>query len=315
MSPTEPVARSTWLALAVSTLAALLTVIDVSIVNVAFPSIRRELGASEAGLSWVLSGYSVALGAVLLIAGRLAARKGRRRFFMIGVAVFVAGSLASGLAPAVSWLIVARVIQGIGASILSPASLSMILPLFPPSRRSMVIGVWGASAALGAALGPSAGAILLDLLSWRWVFLVNVPIGALILTLAPRYIAESLDPDAERDFDLVGVPAGTLGVALLLVAVVQGADWGYGSMTTAAVAFAGVGLLILLVVRSATHPSPLLDLGLFRLRSFWSASAGQLFFTTAFIAIILIKTLLLQEWSECSPRVVGASLARTVRTA
>jgi MFS family permease len=169
----------------------------------------------------------------------------------------------------------------------------------------MVIGVWGASAALGAALGPSAGAVLLDLLSWRWVFLVNVPIGVLILILVPRYVAESLDPDAEGDFDLVGVPAGTLGVALLLVAVVQGADWGYGSMTTASVAFGGVVLLVVLVVRSATHPSPLLDLGLFQLRSFWSASVGQLFFTTAFIAIVLFNTLLLQQWWGWSPLAAG----------
>ena len=305
MTPIAPIPRSAWLALGVSTLAALLTVIDVSIVNVAFPSIRRELGASEAGLSWVLSGYSVAIGAFLLIAGRLADRKGRRRTFMVGVVVFIVGSLGSGIAPAVGWLIAARVVQGIGASILSPASLSMILPLFPPDRRSMVIGVWGASAALGAALGPSAGAILLDLLSWRWVFLVNVPIGALILALAPRYVTESLDPDAEGGFDLVGVPAGTLGVALLLVAVVQGGEWGYGSATTVVVAVVGLALLGLLVVRSATHPAPLLDLGLFRLRSFWSASAGQVFFTTAFIAIILFNTLLLQEWWQWSPLSAG----------
>ena len=238
-----------------ATLAALFTVIDVSIVNVAFPSIRRELGASEAGLSWVLSGYSVAIGAFLLIAGRLADRKGRRRTFMVGVVVFIVGSLGSGIAPAVGWLIAARVVQGIGASILSPASLSMILPLFPPDRRSMVIGVWGASASLGAALGPSAGAILLDLLSWRWVFLVNVPIGALILALAPRYVTESLDPDAEGGFDLVGVPAGTLGITLLLVAVVQGGEWGYGSATTVVVAVVGVALLGLLVARPPPrHP-------------------------------------------------------------
>ncbi|MDP6177428.1 MAG: MFS transporter [Acidimicrobiales bacterium] len=294
------VGRRAWMALAVSTLAALLTVIDISIVNVAFPSIRRDLGATEAGLSWVLSGYSVAVGAFLLLAGRMADKEGRRRLFMIGVAVFIVGSLASGLAPSTGWLIAARVVQGIGGSILSPASLSMVLPEFPQERHSTVIGVWGASAALGAAIGPSFGAVLLDTLSWRWVFLVNVPIGLLILVLTPRFVHESRDPEATGRFDLLGVPAGTLGVALLLLAVVQGGDWGYRSdlaLLTAAVGLVFVGVL---VYRSMVHPRPLLDLELFRFRSFWSAATGQVFFGTAFIAIVLFNTLLLQElwgWS------------------
>jgi EmrB/QacA subfamily drug resistance transporter len=288
------------MALAVSTLAALLTVIDISVVNVAFPSIRRDLGASASGLSWILSGYSIAVGAFLLLAGRLADQKGRRRLFMIGVAVFMVGSLLSGLATGPVWLISARVLQGIGGSILSPASLSMVLPEFPKERRSMVIGIWGASASLGAAIGPSIGAVLIDVLSWRWVFLINVPIGILILAITTRFVHESRDPDATGGFDLIGVPAGTVGVALVLLAVVQGGQWGYQSGPTLGTAAAGLLLVILLFVRSATHPSPLLDLSLFRIRSFWSAAGGQTFFSTAFIATILFNTLLLQElwgWS------------------
>lgn len=294
------VERRAWIALAVSTLAALLTVIDISIVNVAFPSIRRDLGATEAGLSWVLSGYSVAVGAFLLLAGRMADKEGRRRLFMIGVAVFIVGSLASGLAPTTGWLIASRVIQGIGGSILSPASLSMVLPEFPHERHSTVIGVWGASAALGAAIGPSFGAVLLDTLSWRWVFLVNVPLGLIILILTPRFVHESRDPEARGRFDLVGVPAGTLGVAFLLLAVVQGGDWGYLSNRTILAAAVGLVFIGVLVYRSMVHPRPLLDLDLFRFRSFWSAAAGQVFFGTAFIAVVLFNTLLLQElwgWS------------------
>ena len=182
----DRVDRRAWLALSVATLAALLTVIDVSIVNVAFPSIKKDLGASAAGLSWVLSGYSVAIGAFLLISGRLADQRGRRKFFLIGVAVFMLGSFLSGIAPTPGFLIAARVLQGIGSSILSPASLSMILPEFPASRHSTVIGIWGASAALGAAVGPTLGAILLDLLNWRWIFFVNVPIGLVIFVVTPR---------------------------------------------------------------------------------------------------------------------------------
>ena len=299
------VERRAWLALAVSTLAALLSVIDISIVNVAFPSIRRDLGATEAGLSWVLSGYSVAVGAFLLLAGRLADQRGRRRMFLIGVSIFMVGSLCSGLAPSTGFLIAARVLQGVGSSVIGPTSLSMVLPEFPLERRSMVLGIWGASAALGAAIGPSSGAILLDLLSWRWIFLVNVPIGALILVLTPRFVRESRDPDATGRFDLVGVPAGTFGVALVLVAIVQGGGWGYASAPTLVAALLGAALLVYVVVRSARHPSPLLDLRLFRIRSFWSAAAGQVFFTTSFISIILFNTLLLQELWKWSPLAAG----------
>ena len=295
-----PVDRRAWIALSVSTMAALLTVIDVSIVNVAFPTIRRELGASEAGLSWVLSGYSIAVGSFLLLAGRLADQKGRRKLFQIGVAIFVVGSFLSGAAPTPGLLIAARVLQGIGGSILSPASLAMVLPDFPAERRSLVIGIWGASAALGAAIGPSAGAIILDLLTWRWVFLVNVPIGVAILIVTPRFARESRDPDARGGYDLVGVPAGTIGVAMVLLAVVQGQEWGYGSGRTIGVVLVGLMLLAVMLRRSATHPNPLLELSLFRIRSFWSAAVGQTFFSSAFIAVILFNTLTLQElwgWS------------------
>jgi len=295
-----PVERRAWIALGVSTLAALLTVIDVSIVNVAFPSIRRDLGASEAGLSWVLSGYSISVGAFLLLAGRLADQKGRRLLFMIGVGVFVVGSFLSGMAESVTWLVSARVLQGVGGSILGPSSMSMVLPEFPPERRSMVIGIWGASAALGAAVGPSLGAILIDLASWRWIFLVNVPIGLVLLAITPRFVRETRDPDARGGYDLMGVPAGTLGIALLLLGVVEGERWGYGSGRTLATVGVGLMLVVVLFVRSSRHPSPLIDLSLVRIRSFWSAGLGQVFFTSAFIATILFNTLLLQElwgWS------------------
>ncbi len=295
-----PVDRRAWIALGVATLAGLLTTIDISIVNVAFPSMRRDLGATEAGLSWVLSGYSIAAGAFLMLAGRLADQKGRRRLFMIGVTVFVAGSFLSGMAGTTEWLIAARVLQGLGGSILGPSSLAMILPEFPGERRSMVIGIWGASAALGAALGPSIGALLIDATSWRWIFFVNVPVGALILVLTPRFVRESSDPDARGGFDVVGVPAGTLGVALVLLAVVEGERWGYLSARSVGSVLVGLTLIVLLFVRSARHPSPLIDLSLIRIRSFWSAGVGQIFFITAFIATILFHTLLLQElwgWS------------------
>jgi len=159
------------------------------------------------------------------------------------------------------------------------------------------------------------GALLVDALSWRWIFYVNVPVGTLILTTTPRFVRETRDPDARGGFDVVGVPAGTFGVALVLLAVVQGQVWGYRSVATLASVAVGLALIGLLLLRSARHPNPLLDLSLFRIRSFWSAGVGQVFFTSAFIASILFHTLTLQDlwgWSVLAAGfgvVVGPALS------
>ncbi|WP_420432017.1 MFS transporter [Candidatus Poriferisocius sp.] len=291
----EPVERRSWLALGAATAAAFMVVVDVSIVNVAFPSIQKSLGASNAALSWIVSGYSITVGSFLLLSGRLADRQGRRKMFNLGLAIFAVGSLFSGVAPEVEVLIAARVVQAMGGSLIMPSSLAMVLPEFPVSRRSAAIGMWGAMGALGAAFGPSIGALLIEGLGWRWIFYVNLPIAALVFMASTRLVRESRDEDSEGRLDVVGVPMGTLALALVMVAIVQGEGWGYGDPRIVVFAVVGVVLLPFVVWRSRSHPNPLLDLSLFSYRSFSSATASFGLYALGFVPGFLMSSLLLQD--------------------
>ncbi len=291
----EPVERRSWLALGAATAAAFMVVVDVSIVNVAFPSIQKSLGASNAALSWIVSGYSITVGSFLLLSGRLADRQGRRKMFNLGLAIFAVGSLFSGVAPEVEVLIAARVVQAMGGSLIMPSSLAMVLPEFPVSRRSAAIGMWGAMGALGAAFGPSIGALLIEGLGWRWIFYVNLPIAALVFMASLRLVRESRDEDSEGRLDVVGVPMGTLALALVMVAIVQGEGWGYGDPRIVVFAVVGVVLLPFVVWRSRSHPNPLLDLSLFSYRSFSSATASFGLYALGFVPGFLMSSLLLQD--------------------
>ncbi len=291
----EPVERRSWLALGAATAAAFMVVVDVSIVNVAFPSIQKSLGASNAALSWIVSGYSITVGSFLLLSGRLADRQGRRRMFNLGLAIFAVGSLFSGVAPQVEVLIAARVVQAMGGSLIMPSSLAMVLPEFPVSRRSAAIGMWGAMGAMGAAFGPSIGALLIEGLGWRWIFYVNLPIAALVFMASLRLVRESRDETTEGRLDVVGVPVGTLALALVMVAIVQGEGWGYGDFRIIVFAAVGVVLLPFVVWRSRSHPNPLLDLGLFSYRSFSSATASFGLYALGFVPGFLMSSLLLQD--------------------
>ena len=291
----EPVDRRSWLALGAATAAAFMVVVDVSIVNVAFPSIQQSLGASNAALSWIVSGYSITVGSFLLLSGRLADRQGRRRMFNLGLAIFAIGSLLSGVAPQVEVLIAARVVQAMGGSLIMPSSLAMVLPEFPMSRRSAAIGMWGAMGALGAAFGPSIGALLINGLGWRWIFYVNLPIAGLVFLGSLRLVRESRDEAAEGRLDVVGLPMGTLALALVMVAIVQGEVWGYGDSRVIALAVLGVVLLPVVVWRSRSHANPLLDLDLFSYRSFWSGTASFGLYAFGFVPGFLMSSLLLQD--------------------
>ena len=291
----EPVERRSWLALGAATAAAFMVVVDVSIVNVAFPSIQESLEASNAALSWIVSGYSITVGSFLLLSGRLADRQGRRRMFNFGLAIFALGSLFCGIAPQVEVLIAARVVQAMGGSLIMPSSLAMVLPEFPVSRRSAAIGMWGAMGALGAAFGPSIGALLIEGLGWRWIFYVNLPIASLVFAASLRLVRESRDESTEGRLDVVGVPVGTLALALIMVAIVQGEGWGYGDSRIIVFAAVGVALLPFVVWRSRSHPNPLLDLSLFSYRSFSAATASFGLYALGFVPGFLMSSLLLQN--------------------
>ncbi len=302
-----PIPRQAWFALGVTVLVTFLVVIDISAVNVAFPSIEDDLDADRSTLGWVISGYNVVVGALLLSAGRLADSVGRRRVFIPGVAVFTIGSLLCGLATTAPLLIAARVVQGVGGATVLATSFAVTLPEFPATRRSTAIGIAGATGALGAVVGPALGSALIELFDWRAIFLINVPLGILVVILAPRFMRDSRDPNATGRIDGPGVVIGTLSVALVMFAIVQSEEWGLGDPRVLVLAAVGLILFPVLIRRSRRHPEPLLDLDLFRYRSFAAASTGVALYGLAFTAGALVNSLVLQDLWQQDLAVVGAA--------
>src|SRR5215213_10531772 len=286
-----------WKVLAVTAVAVFMGFLDVTIVNVAFPDIERDFAdASRADLSWVLNAYNIVFAALLVPAGRIADLVGRRRMFLVGVSAFVAASALCGIAPSPGWLVGARVVQAAAGAILVPTSLALLLPEFPPERRATAVAIWSATGAVAAALGPSLGGVLVDQLGWRWVFFANVPIGLAALVPARRLLRETRDPDGVLP-DLLGSALIVAGVGALALGIVKGSDWGWGSGRVLGALAAAAVLLPGVVLRSARHRAPVIELGLFRARSFAVANAGMFAFSTAFYALLLANVLFLtQVW-------------------
>src|ERR1700731_1526938 len=238
------------LALMLLAMTQFVVVIDASIVNVALPSIGAHLHFSRDDLSWVVNAYTLTFGGFLLLGGRLADLMGRRKMFMLGLVVFSLASLAGGLAQSEAWLIVARAVQGLGAAIVSPAALSIITTTFAEgAERNRALGVWGAVAGAGGAAGGLLGGVLTSGLSWRWVLFVNVPIGLFCAFLAPRTLLESRAEVQSRSFDLPGAVTVTAGLALLVYALVDAVNVGWGSTATITkIAAAGALLAALLAI-------------------------------------------------------------------
>lgn len=306
--PTPTSDPNPWLAVVVTTLVFFLVVIDVTAVNVAFPSIRDDFGVAESTLGWIISGYNVTVAALLLVAGRYADSIGRKRVFLPGVAVFALGSTLCALAPSAGALIAARLVQGVGGAIIAPTALAVVLPAFPPNQRSSVIGITGATGALGAVVGPALGAFLTDAFSWRAIFWVNVPISLLVMALAPRLLQESKNPDATGKVDLLGVPIGTLAVGLVMFAIVRAESTSLTNGVVVATFVVGLALVPVMIRRSRRHPEPLIELDLFRRRSFASTNAAVAFYAMAFTSGFLANSLLLQELWGASLRTTGLAL-------
>ena len=283
-----------WQVLLVTSVAVFMSFLDVTIVNIAFPDIRASFdGASLAGLSWILNAYNIVFAALLVPAGRLADRIGRRRAFITGLLTFLAASVAAGLAPTVEVLVAARVVQAAGAAALVPTSLALLLPEFPLAQRATATGVWGATGAVAAALGPSLGGALVDAAGWRWVFFVNLAIGLPALIPARRLLREAREPQRGPVPDAVGVALLIAGVALLSLGIVKGEDWGWGSARVDGALAAAAVLLVLFVMRSSRHPAPVVEPALFRVRSFAVANAGMFAFALGFYALLLTNVLFL----------------------
>jgi EmrB/QacA subfamily drug resistance transporter len=282
--------------------------LDLFIVNIAFPDIERDFhGTSLASLSWILNAYAIVFAALLVPAGRWADRAGRKRAFLIGMSLFTLASAACAAAPSVGFLVGARVVQAAGAALLFPTSLGLLLPEFPPEKRQVAIGMWAAIGGAAAAAGPLFGGLLTQI-SWRWVFLVNVPIGIVAVAAGIRTLREIREPATERG-DILGAAFLSAGIASLTLAIVKGNDWGWASGRVIGLLVAAVVLLAAVARRSLWHPAPVIEPAVVRVRAFSVAAVAMLLFNIAFAEMLLSNVLLLtQGWHESVLR-AGLQLA------
>ena len=278
--------------LLVSSFGAFLAFLDATIVNVAFPSIRESFpDTTIGGLSWVLNAYNIVFAAFLIVFGRLTDLVGRRRSFVAGVAVFTIASVLCGAAPSVELLVAARVVQALGAAMLVPASLALVIAAFPAERRSHAIGLWGASAAVAAGLGPPIGGVLVELGGWRWAFFVNLPFGIAALVVARRQLVESRAPGRRRMPDLVGAALMVALLAVLNLGIIKGSEWGWTSPQVIGCLVATALLAVAFVLSSRRHRAPLLDPQLLRLPSFVIGSLATVVAGFGFYAYLLTNIL------------------------
>jgi EmrB/QacA subfamily drug resistance transporter len=297
-----------WWALAAMSLAAFMAYLDNNIVNVAIPTIQRNLHLSVAGLEWVVSSYLLTLAGLLLVGGRLADVYGRRRLFLLGLAIFTLSSLAAGLAGSGGALIASRAIQGIGAALLLPGTLAIIVATFHDVReRTMAIGISAAVGALALAAGPALGGLISQHLRWGWIFIINVPIGVITFVLALRNVRESRAESAVRRLDLPGLITSAVTLFALTYALIEGNVRGWTSpLILGAFALAAVGTVVFLVIESRTT-NPMVDLAMFRSREFSGGTGTMMIWAFGILGIYFFTSLYLQETLGFSP--VKAGLA------
>ncbi len=314
VSPTPPevaplyTPRAKNLALVLLAMTQFVIVIDASIVNVALPSIGAHLHFARADLSWVVNAYTLTFGGFLLLGGRMADLLGRRRMFMLGLVLFSVASFAGGIAQSEGWLIAARAVQGLGAAVVSPAALSIITTTFAEgAERNRALGIWGAVAGAGGAAGVLLGGILTSGLSWRWVLFVNVPIGIIAAMLAPRTLLESRADDAGRSFDLPGAVTVTAGLSLLVYAVVDAVNSGWGSTATLLRLAGAVALLVAFLVIELRHRYPLMPFSIFRLRTLRGANIVGLLIGMSLFSMFFFISLYLQDVLHYSPIKTGVA--------
>jgi EmrB/QacA subfamily drug resistance transporter len=304
-----------WKALAIVCAAFFMTVLDVSIVNVALPSIGKALHFTETNLQWVITAYAITFGGFLLLGGRSADLLGRRRMFYIGVTVFTFASFLCGLAWSVGVLIGARALQGIGAAIISPAALSIITTSFDEgAERNKALGIWGAIGGSGAAVGVLAGGVLTKYLGWEWIFFVNVPVGVVALVLAPRFVRESRS-DRPHTPDIAGAVTITAGLALLVYGVSQAPTHGWGSTWTISRLVVAAVLLVAFVFIETRATDPLMPFRIFTVRTVAGANVSGLFLGAVVFANFFLLTLYVQQVLHWSALKTGLTFIATAGTA
>ena len=285
-----------WRAFALLAVSFFMTIIDLTIVNVSLPTIGRDLHFSATSLQWVVTAYALTFGGFMLLGGRAADLLGRRRMLMVGLSLFTAASLGAALSTGEVSLIAARAVQGLGAAIMLPAALSIVMNMFAEgAERNKALGIWGGLGAGGATVGVIAGGLLTRYAGWQYIFYLNVPIGAAALALAPRIVPDSRLATTRRRFDALGAIAGTGGLVLLVDAIAQAPQYGWGATRTVALLAASAALLAAFLVIEARAKEPVLPLSIFRLRTLAGANVAGLLLGGSFFAFIFVGTLYMQQ--------------------
>lgn len=282
--------------------------IDATVVGIALPSIGRQFHAPIGDLQWVLNGYTMTLAALLLLGGSLGDHFGRRRMFAIGVVWFTVASAACALAPDVTVLILTRILQGVGSALLTPGSLSIIQASFDDEDRARAIGAWSGLGGVATAAGPLLGGYLIAAASWRWIFLINLPLGAIVLALSVRHVPESRDPTAGRHVDVAGAALATAALGGLTYGLIEGAALGWGAWSVIAMLGVGAGALVAFLVVERRSPAPLLPPSLFRSSQFTVTNTATFVVYAALGGALFLLPVELQVVDHYSPLEAGLAL-------
>jgi len=295
-----------WWTLAAVAFGLFMIMLDNTVVNVALPTMEKDLHVSISSLEWIVTAYALTFAALMITGGKLADMYGRRRIFVVGLAVFTLSSLACGLAPSAGFLIGARAVQGSGAALMNPATLSIITATFPPKQRGQAIGIWAGVSALALAIGPLVGGLITENLNWNWIFFVNVPVGALGVVASQIFIRESRDMSHEQRLDLPGLVTSGTGLLALSYALIEGNDRGWTSGEILGFFAAAAVLLVGFVLLEHRQRLPMLDLSLFRIGAFAGANVVAMMVSLAMFGVFFFVSLYIQNILGYSATQAGA---------
>jgi EmrB/QacA subfamily drug resistance transporter len=295
-----------WWTLAAVAFGLFMIMLDNTIVNVALPSIERDLHVSISELEWIVTAYALTFAALLITGGKLGDLYGRKLIFIVGIGIFTASSLACGLAPNAGVLIGARMVQGVGAALMNPASLSIITATFPPRERGQAIGIWAGVSAMALAIGPLVGGVIVENLNWNWIFFINVPVGVAGIFVSWLVIKESRDMSHEQSIDLPGLVTSSLGLFALTYALIEGNSHGWSSTEILGLFAASAVLLVAFVVLEHRQRLPMLDLDLFKIGSFTGANIVAMLVSLGMFGVFFFVSLYVQNILGYSPTQAGA---------